>query len=894
MQTLLSFVAPVAIVIMTAAAGAGQTCEDWISGPLHAQPQNLEGYVACATVWQPPTGPPLLVIGGEFTTVGGVVCNNLAAWDGASWRAIGGGTDDRVNALTTYHGELIVGGDFAVAGNQQFNHIARWNGTEWLGLYGSQGGPGIFDENFPTLSACNALIVYQGYLFVTGHFTHAGGAPATNFAVWSYDPPSGYVEWSALGPGLYNADNSFATGIALGIHNGILYVAGRFNRAGGVQANAVASWNARLYSALGSGVVGGNDTADTLLSFGTDLIVGGSFTHAGGSLVNHVARWSPSSSSWSAMGAGIPDSVWALAAYNGLIYAATDASAAIRQWNGSNWIIPFGGGFSGVAFPFCGALTVYNGSLIAGGEFNFAGGVPADSIAQYNGVSWGALQSPTPHVFALEPLGSRMIAAGAFVQSTTNSTPANNLISWDGINLSRVQAAIGGGEGTNGLVRAMKGFTVPGPFGSRVLIVGGDFTTAGGISANRIAVYTEPNQTPSTWSAMGAGFNASVHAIERFNNATYAGGDFTLSGATAVNRIARWTGSAWAAMGSGVNGSVYAMKAYNGLLYIGGNFTNAGGNSTGGLAAWDGNAWVNFGSFFNGVVYSLEVHNGELIIGGLFPGIAGSPNIAKFNGTFYTTLGAGGTNGAVTELRSNGTHVYIAGGFTVAGGVAAQGLARWNATDGWSGVGGGVAEPINALAFFHSELNIGLGATITLDEPESAPAGKGWLRYTFTGAPWVVQHPAFQSVACQAQAVFSVAAATGIPTSYQWRRNGEALSDGPTGHGCFILGAQTPTMTMYTVRAVDAAEYDCVVSNGCGSEPSFAALLTNSCCPGDINVDGAVNVVDLLAVINGWGACAMPPTHTSCLADVAPAGGGDDAVNVLDLLQVINAWGACP
>jgi hypothetical protein len=56
-------------------------------------------------------------------------------------------------------------------------------------------------------------------------------------------------------------------------------------------------------------------------------------------------------------------------------------------------------------------------------------------------------------------------------------------------------------------------------------------------------------------------------------------------------------------------------------------------------------------------------------------------------------------------------------------------------------------------------------------------------------------------------------------------------------------------------------------------------------CPGDITLDGVVNVDDLLAVINSWG----PPTG-SCSADVDQ----NNVVNVDDLLVVINTWGACP
>lgn len=55
-------------------------------------------------------------------------------------------------------------------------------------------------------------------------------------------------------------------------------------------------------------------------------------------------------------------------------------------------------------------------------------------------------------------------------------------------------------------------------------------------------------------------------------------------------------------------------------------------------------------------------------------------------------------------------------------------------------------------------------------------------------------------------------------------------------------------------------------------------------CPADINGSGAVNVDDLLAVINAWGPCA------GCTADI----NADGVVNVDDLLAVINAWGACP
>jgi hypothetical protein len=58
------------------------------------------------------------------------------------------------------------------------------------------------------------------------------------------------------------------------------------------------------------------------------------------------------------------------------------------------------------------------------------------------------------------------------------------------------------------------------------------------------------------------------------------------------------------------------------------------------------------------------------------------------------------------------------------------------------------------------------------------------------------------------------------------------------------------------------------------------------CSAGDVNGDNVVNAADLLAVINGWGQCAVP-CPPSCGADVTH----DCAVNVADLLTVINNWG---
>ena len=54
-------------------------------------------------------------------------------------------------------------------------------------------------------------------------------------------------------------------------------------------------------------------------------------------------------------------------------------------------------------------------------------------------------------------------------------------------------------------------------------------------------------------------------------------------------------------------------------------------------------------------------------------------------------------------------------------------------------------------------------------------------------------------------------------------------------------------------------------------------------CPGDVNDDGAVNSLDLVAVLATWGACA------DCDEDFDFSG----VVGVNELVTILANWGAC-
>ena len=91
-------------------------------------------------------------IGGQFDTAGGVAAMNIAAWDGSSWSALGSGignniSSDGVRTLAVSGGTLYVGGTFSSAGGVVTDNIAAWNGSSWSAL-----GSGIPGEDVDALA----------------------------------------------------------------------------------------------------------------------------------------------------------------------------------------------------------------------------------------------------------------------------------------------------------------------------------------------------------------------------------------------------------------------------------------------------------------------------------------------------------------------------------------------------------------------------------------------------------------------------------------------------------------------------------------------------------------------------------------------------------------------
>lgn len=188
------------------------------------------------------------------------------------------------------------------------------------------------------------------------------------------------------------------------------------------------------------------------------------------------------------------------------------------------------------------------------------------------------------------------------------------------------------------------------------------------------------------WSALGTGLNGEVKAITYYNGNLIAVGSFTTAGGVQANRIAMWNGTSWASLGQGLSGNAYAVAVYNNELYVGGDFTSAGGVSyTTYIAKWNGSAWSTVGTGLNDEVTSFAVYNDQLIVGGKF-NIAGSYNIARWNGSSWLAM-SNGTNEDVNALTVWNSMLVVAGRFTTAGGNSAGKIAKWNGTN-WSTING--------------------------------------------------------------------------------------------------------------------------------------------------------------------------------------------------------------
>ena len=370
--------------------------------------------------------------------IGAMAAGGPGAPEPCAWSALGRGVDGGAFALTTFDdgtGEkLYAGGAFDVAGGMLAFSVARWDGESWSSL-----GPGL----------------RSGAVFSLAVFDDGGGLA--------------------------------------------LYAGGSFETSGGKEVRGIARWNGSSWDEVG-GIAGGafKPEVRALRVFddgsGPALYAGGSFGSIGGEPdTSFIARWD--GGSWSSVGGGVGSYVRALAVYDDgsgpALYASGVLKSAggipvshVAKWDGQEWS-DVGGGLSKPA----NALRLFDDgrgpALYAGGSFTSAGGTSANYIARWDGATWSEVgegfDDTVVSLFVFDNgRGPALYAGGSF--AFAGDTSASGIARWDGHQWSALGSGMGGP--TEATVAAIVSFDDgEGP----ALYVGGEFRTAGGIPADRIA-----------------------------------------------------------------------------------------------------------------------------------------------------------------------------------------------------------------------------------------------------------------------------------------------------------------------------------------------------------------------------------------------------------------------
>jgi hypothetical protein len=435
-----------------------------------------------------------------------IVCRGVAMWNSGTWFPLGSKTDTTVEALTLdnlggcYAGfsELSTGGT-----------VMQWDGGAWNIVGNMQHKPvyALFCDGSGDLYAGGRFTSFDSTLYSTSYDS------AWNISKWSDN------RWQPIN---VPAINGRINAMVIDKYKN-LYIGGVFSRVGSIRTNCIARWDGSGWDSLGSGISptpemfrnAGRGVTSLALDSAGNLYAGGEFPDAGGVPANHVARWD--GTRWHGLGAGVSgrarygfstDVEELTCNKNGILYAAGNFDTAgnvpanaVAQWDGSQWAALGGGVNNPVAALACDE----RGILYAGGDFTIAGETPVKKIAQWNGTVWRAL-SPEP-----------------WVSPTIHS-----------------------------------------------LVCHGTALFVGSYS------YYVTKWENDIWTTIkGIPEHIDVLSVDNYGN-LYACGTFNEADYKPANGIARWDGQSWSALGSGTGIVVNCLAISDSTMYVGGGGITAG------------------------------------------------------------------------------------------------------------------------------------------------------------------------------------------------------------------------------------------------------------------------------------------------------------------------------
>lgn len=543
-----------------------------------------------------------IYIGGTFKTVGNVVANGVAMWDGSQWSALADTPEN--NGLYFMEmdsaGHLYITVSVNVSEYYSTHKIYCWDGLSWTSLGVANG------------AIAGMLIDSNDNLYVGGNFDKIGESYLDKIGVWNG------VSWTDLGNGLGMAGEGGVIDLELD-STGRLYVGGYFQLSSGSTVHDVyyrdgASWHSinppftnTFY--LQEIVLDENDRLYALAAYDTNVVKS----------VNNILRWDPrendGSGAWSQLGDGPSCQIGVITVTkDGGIYSYCEELDSegyyyrIMHWDGISWSEigikhPTLNGYGlPTAFSVDGNQRVFlSYNPISGGDENWT------FLEYWDGEQWVKVNETDGGITNLMPDGAGGIYAVGYF-SKIDGVRAGRMAHWDGNTWSSVVPAGGNGLEVNRRYPPFVSALAADNLGN--LYVGGNITYAGDVAVNGVAKWNG-----SRWSSLGDGPGADVCGLIYSSplNYLYAVRETYFSG---NKEVVRWDGKNWDSLPtSGIKFECSTAVNSSGQLFISG--TPQGGRPQ--IFRWNGEKWSSLGLVFHGTTDALLFDSEDrLYVGGSF------------------------------------------------------------------------------------------------------------------------------------------------------------------------------------------------------------------------------------------------------------------------------------
>lgn len=215
-----------------------------------------------------------LIVGGDFTSIGGTTALRVARIVGDVVQPLGAGFDQRVTSVTVDpQGRVVAGGLFHASGSTVVHGVAVFDGGAWLPL-----GGGLSPDDY-----ASTVAVHDGELLVGGRVSLSADTANPTVGLLRYTGDG----WEPYAGGL-KGDMGFSLVSRVASYDGKLFVVGIFDLAGDVRAQHVAWRDDAGWHALGGGL---GDVGEDVHVDPSGVLVGGAFAQVDGKGAVGLARW---------------------------------------------------------------------------------------------------------------------------------------------------------------------------------------------------------------------------------------------------------------------------------------------------------------------------------------------------------------------------------------------------------------------------------------------------------------------------------------------------------------------------------------------------------------------------------------------------------------------------